>query len=275
MSVGQSRSEKIFEYVRTIYNHQKQGFEEKHQRKLGSLNILPSCRRKKQKERYKKRRWRRRRKSDIEEKPPEDTTIVMNLTGEDLSMEEKTLLSKGLSFCPTPTQLDENQLLDDLESFFRRLCLKEFFLDPDEEEYEEEEEEERNIFCFPSKWMPPKGRDAVLETYVKGMRRETLRQLQHLRTKRVKNNLSPPELQALKTLRWRQDIVIKPADKGSAVVVLKKNDYIKEAERQLGNEDHYQKIEKDPTPFYTAEIKKVVAKMREILYRYLKEGIDI
>ena len=171
-------------------------------------------------------------------------------------MEEKTLLSKGLLFCLTPTQLDEDQLLDDLESFFRRLRLREFFLDPEEEEYEEEEEE-RNIFRPPSKWMPPKGRDAVLETYMKGIRRETLRPLQRPRTKRVRNNFSPPELQALKTLRRRQDIIIKPVNKGSAVVVLKKSDYIKEAERQLGNKDHYQKIEKRRTPFYAAKIKKL------------------
>ena len=108
----------------------------------------------------------------------------------------------------------------------------------------------------------------VLETYVKGVRRDILRQLQRLRRKRVRNNLSPLERQALRTLRRRQDIVIKPADKGSAVVVLKKSDYLKEAERQLRNKDHYQKIEKDPTPFYTAEIRKVVAKM------YMNGAID-
>ena len=50
---------------------------------------------------------------------------------------------------------------------------------------------EMNTLRPPSKWMPPKGRDAVLETYVKGVRRDTLRQLQRLRTKRVRNNLSP------------------------------------------------------------------------------------
>ena len=80
-------------------------------------------------------------KSDIEVNSPEDTTLLVNLSEEDLSMEEKTLLSKGLTFCPTPTQLDENQFLDDLKSFFRLLRLKELFLDPrEEEEYEEEEE---------------------------------------------------------------------------------------------------------------------------------------
>ena len=64
-------------------------------------------------------------------------------------------------------------------------------------------------------------------------------------------------LQQRQRLQRRQVIVMKPADKGPAVVVLKRSDYIKEADRQLGNEDHYQKIKKDPTPFYTAEIKKL------------------
>ena len=77
----------------------------------------------------------------------------------------------------------------------------------------------------------------------------------------MRDNLSPLERQALRTLRRRQDIVIKPADKGSAVVVWSKKDYIKEAERQLGNENHYRKLEKDPTSTYTAEIKNVVQKM--------------
>ena len=96
----------------------------------------------------------------------EDTTTVVNLSGKNLSVEENTLLSKGLSFCPTLRRPDENQLLDDLESFFRWLRLREFFLDQ-----ENEVMNERNTFHPPSKWMPPKGRDAILETYVKGVRK--------------------------------------------------------------------------------------------------------
>ena len=207
-----------------------------------------------------KKRTKERRRNDGRKntttKTLRETTTVVNLSGQDLSDEENTLLSKGLSFCPTPRRLDENQLLDDLESFFRRLRLREFFLD-----LEDEESSEINIFRPPSKWMPPKGRDVILETYVKGVRQEISRQLQRLRTRGVRDNLSPLERQALKNLRRRQDIVIKPADKGSTVVVLKKEDYITEAERQLRNENHYQKLEKDPTPLYVAEIKNVVAKM--------------
>jgi hypothetical protein len=39
----------------------------------------------------------------------------------------------------------------------------------------------------------------------------------------------------------RNDIIIKPADKGSAVVVMDKTTYIQEAERQLSNCRFYEK----------------------------------
>ena len=49
--------------------------------------------------------------------------------------------------------------MDEMESFFRRLRLREFFI----EEKEEEEDDTNILFCSPSAWMPPKGRDAALE----------------------------------------------------------------------------------------------------------------
>ena len=60
-------------------------------------------------------------------------------------------------------------------------------------------------------------------------------QLEILQTKRCKNNLPPAERSALKHLQQRIDVIIKPADKGSAVAVLSKEDYIKEANRQLND----------------------------------------
>ena len=51
-------AEDIFEKVRTEYISEKQRLEEKHLRKLGTPDIVPSHRREKQKERRKKRRQR-------------------------------------------------------------------------------------------------------------------------------------------------------------------------------------------------------------------------
>ena len=53
------------------------------------------------------------------------------------------------------------------------------------------------------------------------------------------NNLSPAERGAIQELKERDDIVIKPADKGSAVVVKDKVYYLEEANRQLTDERFY------------------------------------
>ena len=121
--------------------------------------------------------------------------------------------------------------------------------------------------------MPPKRRDAALETYIKETRMDVERQLENLQTKRCKDNLPPEERSALKLLRQRTDIIIKPADKGSAVVVLSKEDYIKEANRQLNESVYYRKLPADPTSQYTTEVKQCVDSMyqRKLIDKKNKE----
>ena len=46
----------------------------------------------------------------------------------------------------------------------------------------------------------------------------------------------------MRSLQNDRSVVIKPADKGSAVVVWDRNDYLKEAERQLSDEKIYEEI---------------------------------
>ena len=60
------------------------------------------------------------------------------------------------------------------------------------------------------------------------------------------NNLTSKERLALYDLKNDKNIVIKGADKGSAVVVWDREDYIKEAEKQLGDSDVYEEAPHDP-----------------------------
>ena len=62
-----------------------------------------------------------------------------------------------------------------------------------------------------------------------------------------KKNLSKVEYQSIKSLRNHPDIIIKPADKGSAIVILDKHNYIAEGERQLQNEQFYEETNSDLT----------------------------
>ena len=60
---------------------------------------------------------------------------------------------------------------------------------------------------------------------------------------------------ALKALRCRDDIVIKPADKGGAVVVWRANLYRQEAFGQLCDTVSYRKLDSNPTASHQKTIR--------------------
>ena len=57
------------------------------------------------------------------------------------------------------------------------------------------------------------------------------------------SNLSREEWDAIRSLADDRNIVIKRADKGSCVVIWDRNDYVKEAEIQLSNQNVYKSVE--------------------------------
>ena len=67
-------------------------------------------------------------------------------------------------------------------------------------------------------------------------------------TKDVKwNNLSRTEREALQNLRCDESIVIKIADKGGAIVVMNKTNYVKNVTEDLDDENYCRKLPKDNT----------------------------
>ena len=94
-----------------------------------------------------------------------------------------------------------------------------------------------------STWVPPPGKFSSLDHYIQRCWTE-IGQLDF--RKRIRNqNLTQEELTALKSLRNRTDIVIKPADKGGAVVVWDRDLYIEEAYKQLSDDRFYYQIDQD------------------------------
>ncbi len=58
---------------------------------------------------------------------------VINISSHGLTEIERAVLEKGLKFCPTPSEPDMNQILEDLRLFFlRRMRLKAYFHNPTE-----------------------------------------------------------------------------------------------------------------------------------------------
>ena len=71
--------------------------------------------------------------------------------------------------------------------------------------------------------------------------------------KKIKDNINKEERLALKQLMSRRDVILKPANKGGATVVLDVEKYHDEAMRQLNDPNYYQKLNENPTKRYVIE----------------------
>ena len=54
---------------------------------------------------------------------------VVNLSNVTLTHDETKLLARGLTFCPTPRQINWSEVTADFDEFARRLRITEFFHD--------------------------------------------------------------------------------------------------------------------------------------------------
>ncbi|XP_070570116.1 uncharacterized protein [Ptychodera flava] len=75
-------------------------------------------------------------------------------------------------------------------------------------------------------------------------------------------NLPEQERISLQKIRNRDDIVIKPADKGGSIVVMDSDWYISECKKQLNDTKFYEKLASDPTEEYTLKLQKKITRWR-------------
>ena len=91
--------------------------------------------------------------------------IILSPTLVNLSREEVSLLSKGLTFYPKPPRVNRFEFRDEFKAFTRRLRLMEYFHD----QGKEEDDYELYPFRKKSSWNPPTNRDSMLETYIRAV----------------------------------------------------------------------------------------------------------
>lgn len=159
-----------------------------------------------------------------------------------------------MSFIPTYNlhHDQKKQMKMDLQTYHRRLKLAAHF--------EGRQGDSPQPFMPPSEWTP---KSSLLPRTIKNIIRADQYAFEHLHwDDRDSLNLTQAEIKALKQLQHNNHIVIKPADKGSATVILDRQQYIWEAERQLNNQDHYLKLQ---SPIYLETI-PMVTKILENLH---------
>ena len=158
-----------------------------------------------------------------------------------LTAAQFSVLDKGLTFIPfkgVGSQGAYDQVHSDLQEYHRRVKLAVHF--------ENHPPSARPPFSSRSSWVPPAHNlppkvfrlvDSDLTFFCDSFRIVPPR-----------DNLHSEESNALLTLKNNDEIVIKPADKGSAVVLMDREQYLWEGYRQLHDTTYYTKL---PSPIYT------------------------
>lgn len=183
-----------------------------------------------------------------------DRTNIVNLSSVELTHDEESLLSRGLNFCPTTGQYDDFTLLQDLDNFARSLRLQEFF-------FEKPQQSASPLPSTSSGWTPSPNRDKHLDLYIQAVQKDIVSA--YKKKQPHHDNLSLAERKALKDLGNRKDIIIKPADKGGAIVVLNSSDYIQEGYRQLNDTKFYRHLNSDPISQHAAFIHERLSQLEQ------------
>ena len=89
--------------------------------------------------------------------------VVVNLSSRDFTPAKNSFLSKGLSFCPTPKEIDVFALKKYMLDYVRRLRLKEYFCG---DEVVDGDSSQKPAFGKKSSSCTDRNRDLILETYV-------------------------------------------------------------------------------------------------------------
>ena len=159
---------------------------------------------------------------------------IFNLSHRVLSDAEIKILEKGLDFAPIQRKINVPELKKDFEEFCHRMRIKWHFRNEPTSDFS-------NIPAFAPKsaWKPPKGHPN-LEVFLSQVESDLFKAIER---PIGYSNLSKEEWDAIRPLADDRNIVIKRADKGSCVVIWDRNDYVKEAEIQLSNQNVYKSVE--------------------------------
>lgn len=167
-----------------------------------------------------------------------------------LNESEIKLLSKGLKYTPTPCS-NKQELRKDIKEYTRKLRLAEYFNNTESDE--ENENTQLDLVKNKSNFNPKKGRNNILDTVCETLQNLPLDSTECLSTKQ---NLSKEETNALKSLASDENIVIKEADKGGAVVIMDTVYYEQKIMDMLSNTEFYTEISENQDKAILQKIKK-------------------
>ena len=204
--------------------------------------------------------------------------FTMNLSSVHLSEAQISILDKGLTFIPSTRYIPYSRILECKNRNLRNIKVRDYF-------YGRSRKYDPTAFCnmfkFRSTWEPPIGRLApeavqaiikissytasliknrLVKTRVEGQ--GPLIRLPQMRP----NNITKSEARAITQLKSNDSVVIKPADKGGAVVVMDRDLYQQEGLRQLLNPHYYREIDNTIAAETVSEINEIIDNLQDIKF---------
>ena len=152
---------------------------------------------------------------------------MFNLSNENLSKSLSNLLEQGPSH-----KFDQVEFCHYINQYYSLPRNKEFF-------HSENSSGISNLlinsFKTVSNWTPPSGRNENIDFYILKIDKELDVLVHDLNTSTVnlRDNLSSNQRRALHGLKFNNNIVIKPAVKRGSIVIMDKDNYMKESHTQL------------------------------------------
>jgi len=193
-----------------------------------------------------------------------------------------SVLTKGLSFIPTPHHIPLNTLKQQHSDFIRKIKIRDFFKD---EPQIKVPNPNLPTLKIPSTWVPqPFQLSKSCLDLVKDLEDNfnsiinkhhpvsIFSDSQDLVVKEfLKDNLSKDLRLALRELGDGQDFIIKPADKGGAIVIMDLDEYKGEAYRQLNDPKYYTELTQPLQPITTIKIRTIVKNLLDKKYITFKQ----
>ena len=206
-----------------------------------------------------------------------DDDLVVNLSQHILTDAQRKLHSRGLKFCPNPGEPDFSSYQTDLDKFHLRLKRFLHFHRPKRIENRNENSDltqipasntqlysdsqsnqpfEHQKFKNPSPWVPPP--IVALEFFIS---KNKLDLVECKVPTPWKSNISPEENLSIRQLANNPNVIIKPADKGGAVVLQDRHSYIQEGMQQLSDANFYREVKTDLSKQHHQEIIQILDEM--------------
>ena len=154
-----------------------------------------------------------------------------------LKATEIKVLERGLGFAPTPNLINEADLQRDFEDFSRKMRCRWYFRNEPSDDFSN-----ANVPAFrPKSQRKPHTGHSCVELFLSRLENELF---SFLLGKPQNYNLTKEEWKTMCDLAEDRSVIIKPADKGSCIVIWDREDYLAEGYRQLSDHSTYTDIKK-------------------------------